>query len=155
MGIGTTVPITGVSGGGLPIPDAQSVLGWVETLARIAVMIGPLLILGFGLMFLLAPPKEATHRAGYRFWWGMASLEAWQFTQRLAGMVWSGLGLVLTVVMAILCIGIGGPDLMDVLVAAMIWIGCQGVALVAACVAIDITVVCVFDRRGFRRKEYK
>ena len=63
--------------------------------------------------------------------------------------------IVLTVVMAILCIGIGGPDLMDVLVEAMIWIGCQGIALVAACVAIDITVVCVFDRRGFRRKEYK
>ena len=154
MGNGTTVPTTGVSGG-LPIPEAQDVLGWVDGLARVAVILGPLLILGFGLLFLLAPPKEANHGAGYRFWWGMASLEAWQFTQRLAGMVWSGLGLVLTVVMGILTGGFSGLDRMDMLTQAMICIGWQAGILIVACIAIDITVVCLFDRRGFRRKDYR
>ena len=155
MGNGTTVPTTGVSGGGLPIPEAQSVLDWVDGLARLAVMLGPLLILGFGLLFLLAPPKEANHRAGYRFWWGMASLEAWQFTQRLAGIVWSGLGLVLTVVMAILSGGFAGLEQMDMLIQVMICIGWQAGILVVACIAIDIAVVCLFDRRGFRRRDYR
>ena len=155
MGNGTTVPTTGVSDGGLPIPEAQSVLDWVDGLAQLAVMLGPLLILGFGLLFLLTPPKEANHRAGYRFWWGMASLEAWQFTQRLAGMVWSGLGLVLTVVMAILSGGFAGLEQMDMLIQVMICIGWQAGALVVACIAIDIAVVCLFDRRGFRRRDYR
>ena len=71
------------------LPDLGTVLGWVELLLRICVMAGPILILGFGLLFLLAPPKEANYGLGFRCWWGMASMAAWQFTQRLAGMVWS------------------------------------------------------------------
>ena len=83
------------------LPDLTNVLGWVEMLLRIAVMVGPMLLLLFGLIYLLAPPKEANHGLGYRFWWGMASLDAWQFNQHLAGLVWTGLGLVLTIIMAL------------------------------------------------------
>ena len=135
------------------IPDLASVLGWVETLTRIAVMASPVLLLGFGLLFLLAPPKEANHGLGYRFWWGMSSLDAWQFTQHLAGMVWMVLGLVLTVVMSLICNGFRGME-----PEAMLWLALKcilwelGLA-VAACLAIDIAVVCVFDKRGFRRRE--
>ena len=76
------------------LPDLSDVMGWVEMLLRIAVMAGPLLLLLFGLLYLLIPPKEANHGLGYRFWWGMSSLDAWQFTQHLAGLVWSGLGVI-------------------------------------------------------------
>ena len=152
MGFATVVPTTGASGGGSLLPTAQNVLGWIDVLARLAVLVGPLLILGFGLLFLLTPPKEANHSAGYRFWWGMASLEAWKFTQRLAGMVWSGLGLVLLVVMSILCIGFGQLEQMAALGKAMVCILWQIGALVVACIAIDIVVVCLFDRKGFRRR---
>ena len=55
------------------LPDMSSVLGWVETGLRIAVMAGPLLLLMFGLLYLLWPPKEANHGLGYRCWWGMAA----------------------------------------------------------------------------------
>lgn len=135
------------------IPDLQSVMGWVETLTRIAVMAGPVLLLGFGMLFLLAPPKEANHGLGYRFWWGMASLDAWQFTQHLAGMVWMVLGLTLTVVMSLICNGFRGMDPEAMLWKAMKCIGWELGLAAAACLAIDIAVVCVFDKRGFRRKE--
>ena len=39
------------------LPKLTDVLGWVEMVLRIAVMAGPLLLLGFGLLYLLAPPK--------------------------------------------------------------------------------------------------
>lgn len=133
------------------LPDMSSVLGWVETGLRIAVMAGPLLLLMFGLLYLLWPPKEANHGLGYRCWWGMASLEAWQFTQHVAGLVWSGLGVVLTVVMALICNAFRRMEPMDMVwsaVTCLIW----EVALVAiACLAINIIVIRVFDKDGFRR----
>ena len=135
------------------IPDVTSVLGWLETIARIAVMVAPLVLLGFGLLDLLAPPKEANHSLGFRFWWGMASLDAWQFTQRIAGMVWMVLGLVLTIVMGILCNGFRGME-----VDAMLWLAIRcilwelGIAVVST-LGIQVAVFIVFDSRGFRRRE--
>ena len=79
------------------LPQLDSLMGWVETLLRLCVMAGPLILLGFGLLYLLAPPKEANYSLGYRFWWSMASLDAWQFTHRLVGCVWTPLGLLLAV----------------------------------------------------------
>lgn len=137
------------------LPKLESVMGWVETLLRIAVMAGPLLLLGFGLVYLLAPPKEANYSVGYRCWWGMASLEAWQFTQRIAGMVWSGLGTVLTVVMAVLCNAFRRQAPMDMVWSAVKCLLWEAGLILLACLAVNITVMCVFDKNGFRREKKK
>jgi hypothetical protein len=137
------------------IPEVDTVLGWVEMIARLAVMAGPLLLLGFGLVYLLAPPKEANHSAGFRCWWGMASLEAWQFTQKWAGIIWSALGLVLTIIMALICNGFRNMDPMDMVwsaVSCLLWE--LGLAA-AACLAVNVLVIVVFDRNGYRRKDYQ
>ena len=138
---------------GALLPDLSTVIGWIELVARIAVMAGPILLLGFGLVYLLAPPKEANYGLGYRFWWGMASLKAWKFTQRLAGMVWSGLGAVLTIVMALICAGFRDLEPMDMVRRAgtcLIW---ELVLIAAACIAINVTVMVKFDKDGFPRDE--
>ena len=70
-------------------PDLSKLFGVMELILRICVLAGPLCLLGFGLWYLLAPAKEANHHVGYRFYWGMSSVEVWQFTQRLAGLVWT------------------------------------------------------------------
>ena len=133
------------------VPQLDSVIGWVEMLVRIAVMAGPVLMLGFGLLYLLMPPKEANYRLGYRFWWSMASLDAWQFTHHVAGMVFTTLGLVLTVVMSLICNGYR-----DIAPDVMVWSALKGLLwelglTVVACLLIDILVIVFFDRRGFRR----
>ena len=138
---------------GALLPDLSTVIGWIELVARIAVMAGPILLLGFGLVYLLAPPKEANYGLGYRFWWGMASLKAWKFTQRLAGMVWSGLGAVLTIVMALICAGFRDLEPMDMVRRAgtcLIW---ELVLIAVACIAINVTVMVKFDKDGFPRDE--
>ena len=137
------------------VPEVDTVLGWVELICRLAVMVGPLVLLGFGLVYLLAPPKEANHSVGYRFWWGMASLEAWQFTQRLAGMIWSALGLILTIVMALICNGFRGMEPMDMVWSAVVCLLWELGLAAAACLAVNITVIVLFDRNGFRRKDYR
>lgn len=138
---------------GALLPDLSAVIGWIELAARIAVMAGPILLLGFGLVYLLAPPKEANYGLGYRFWWGMASLEAWKFTQRIAGMVWSGLGAVLTIVMALICSGFRDLEPMDMVRRAgtcLIW---ELVLVAIACIAINVVVMKKFDKDGYRRDE--
>ncbi len=134
------------------LPDLSTFMGWVESLLRFAVMAGPLLLLGFGMLFLLAPPKEANYGLGFRCWWGMASLESWQFTQRLAGLVWSGLGVLLTIIMALVCNAFRRMDGMDMVwsaVSCMIW---ELVLIGLACLAINGAVMYYFDRWGYRRE---
>lgn len=133
------------------VPQLESVLGWVEMLVRIAVMAGPVLMLGFGLLYLLLPPKEANYRLGYRFWWSMASLDAWQFTHHVAGMFFTTLGLVLTIVMSLICNGYRGMAADAMVWSALKCIGWELGLTAAACLLIDGLVIVFFDRRGFRR----
>lgn len=135
------------------LPELDTLIGWIELLLRICVMAGPLLLLGFGLLYLLCPPKEANYSLGYRFWWSMASLDAWQFTHRLVGIVWSCLGLVLTVIMALICNAFRGMELMDMMWDSIACIGWEIGLTLVSCLAIDIVVVAVFDRSGYRRRE--
>ena len=137
------------------LPELTTILGWVETLLRLAVMAAPLLLLGFGLLYLLAPPKEANYSLGFRCWWGMSSLDAWQFTQKIAGMIWSVLGLILTVVMALICNAFRRMEPMDMVWTAVKCLGWElGLTLVAT-LAVNVIVIVVFDKDGYRRKDYR
>ena len=137
------------------LPQSEAMAAFIQTVLRLAVMVGPLVLLGFGLLYLFAPPKEANYAVGYRFWWGMASLDAWTFTQRVAGIGWSSLGLILTVVMSIIGSSFSKKALIDAVYLAgkcLLWQ--LGLALVA-CLVIDVIVVVFFDRDGFRRQNFE
>ena len=133
------------------IPEVNSILGWIETLVRIFVMAAPICILAFGLFFLFLPPKEATHSAGYRTYFGMGSVDAWRFTQFLAGVVWSGVGLILTVVMLIVVNGYRNMEMMDMVNNAVVCVLWEIGSIVVSCLGINITAAVVFDRKGNRR----
>lgn len=134
------------------LPQLDTVIGRIEFALRLAVMVAPLLILILGLIYYFAPPKEANHKFGYRFYWGMGSVEAWQFTQRLAGAVWAGLGLVLTIVMLIVCIGFRGLDAMAMANAAVTCAVWELVLIGLACIGIDVVVAMRYDKEGNVRK---
>ena len=80
------------------IPKLDSVMGWVQWLISLAIRVGPICILVLGLIYLLIPPKEANWKAGYRTYFGMGSIMAWNFTQRVAGVLMIPTGLLLTVI---------------------------------------------------------
>ena len=137
------------------IPSLESLLGKLDLLARIFVMAGPLALLGLGLYYFLLPPKEANHSAGYRFRYGMSKIKVWRFMQRIAGMVYSGVGLVLTVVMAIICIRFGSME-----AEAMLWTAAKCILwelgiISLASLAINVTVVVFYDDRGNSRAEMR
>ena len=137
------------------LPSMESMVAHLESLMRIAVLAGPLCLLGLGLWYLLAPAKEANHLIGFRCWWGMASVEVWQFTQRLAGLVWTGVGLVMTIVMAIICNGYRelAPDQMAF--SALKLLGWEVGIVLVTIIAINIALVVLFDQKGYRRTRTK
>ena len=133
------------------LPDLSSMAGTVATITRLAVIIGPLVLLVLGLLYFFAAPKEANYRFGYRCYFGMGSEEAWRFTQRIAGVSWAALGLVLTVLMLIISGGYGSKDISEVISSGfrcLIW---ELVLTGAVCLAINVLVMLRFDRKGLRR----
>ena len=136
---------------GALIPSLESVLGALDILTRALVLAGPLSLLGFGLFFFLKPPGEANYTAGYRFRYGMSKVAVWQWMQRLAGMVYGGLGLLLTLVMGIVVTTFSGVDEMVWrAVTCLIW---EAVLVILATAAINITVMIRYDRKGNLRRE--
>ena len=135
------------------LPDLSKLPEMIVSLLRWVVILGPLCLLGVGLWLLLAAPKEANHTAGYRFYWGMSSVEAWQFTQRLAGIVWGALGTVLTMVAAASVAGYAKMPMDDITLSALKTLSFQIVSALASCVVINFLVFARFDRKGIRRSE--
>ena len=93
--------------------------------------------------------------SGYRTYFGMGSVEAWRFTQRLAGAVLGGVGLVLTGVMLFISGGFAGMNAMDMVWKAfwcLIW---QAAIILAANAAIWAVTFFRFDAKGNYRAKKK
>jgi uncharacterized membrane protein len=136
------------------LPDLSTLTGTVATLTRLAVLIGPIVLLVMGILYFFASPKEANYHFGYRCYFGMGSEEAWRFTQRLAGIVWACLGVVLTLVMLIVSASYGKKDIAQIIssgLTSLIW---EIVLTAVSCLAINITAMIRYDRKGMRRNEF-
>ena len=137
------------------LPDLSTVVGKVEFITRIAVMIGPIVLLILGILYFFAAPREANYRFGYRCYFGMGSEEAWRFTQRFAGLIWAVLGLVLTVVMLIITGSFGGNPIMDIIgkgAKCLLW---EGGLILLSILAINVTAMLLYDSKGLRRRKFE
>ena len=135
------------------LPDLSSMTGIVATVTRLAVLAGPIVLLIMGLLYFFAAPKEANYRFGYRCYFGMGSEEAWRFTQRIAGILWAALGLVLSLLMLFITGGYGSKEIVDVIgsgLKCLIW---EVVLTALSCLAINAAVMLRYDRKGLRRSD--
>ena len=135
------------------VPELDTLLGKLQAAASWALMIGPIVMLIFGLWYYFKPPKEANHKVGFRTWFGMGSVEAWQFTQRLAGMVWGGLGIVLLVASIVVSLTFGNKDAMQIATSAFICLMWQAGLSLIAYFGISVVVFLRYDNLGYRRKD--
>ncbi len=135
------------------LPDLSKIFDSLVPVCRIAVLIGPVVLLLLGLSYLLLSPKEANYYVGYRCYFGMGSEYAWRFTQRLAGWLFTGVGLTLAVVMFIISVSFPYMPLTD-----MVWkaASCLLVELAASVVLIltvNLSAAFHFDRKGKHRRK--
>lgn len=137
------------------LPDLSKVFGSLAPLCRIAILIGPVVVLLLGLSYLLLSPKEANYYLGYRCYFGMGSEYAWRFTQRLAGMLFTGAGLVLTVVMFALSVSFPYMQLTDMVWKAAVCLLVELAVSVLLILTVNISAALHFDRKGKHRKKRK
>ena len=135
------------------LPDLSSIFGKVELLCRIAVMIGPVILLIMGIAYLFFAPKEANHYFGYKCYFGMGSVQAWRFTQRFAGLVLGIVGLILTGVMFFLSTGFHQMQVPDMVWRSVVCLFWQAVIAALSLESINLTAMLLFDRKGILRKQ--
>ncbi len=137
------------------LPDLSQVFDSLATVCRFAVLIGPIVMLVLGLMYLFLSPKEANYYFGYRCYFGMGSVQAWRFTQRIAGLIFGGVGLILLLLMLWISSGFAGMEVTDMVWKALSCLLWQAGAALAATLAINLTAAALFDRKGALRKREK
>lgn len=130
------------------LPKLDTLTGWFHWLILLAVRMGPVCILVLGLIHLLIPPKEANRKAGFRTYFGMGSITAWHFTQRVSGVIMTVLGLILTVTAFLSAGRIARLELLDMAHAAFQIIKVQVILIFAVYVFMFVLTAVMFDRSG-------
>ena len=137
------------------LPDLSNIASSVLTFTRWAMLLGPLVILVLGVLYLIAAPKEANYTIGYRCFFGMGSVQAWRFTQRLAGIVWAALGLILAIIAMVNVGKLVETELMDSMFLAGKFILGQAATVFVSVLCINAVVFARYDRKGIRRASWK
>ena len=137
------------------LPDLGKLFGSLATLCRFAVMIGPVVLLAMGLAYLFLSPREANCYFGYRCYFGMGSVQAWRFTQRVAGMLFGGVGLILTIVMFLISGGFAEMEIVDMVWKAAGCLAWQAVIVLVLTLAVNFLAFFFFDRNGGPRRKKK
>lgn len=134
------------------LPEVNTFLSICMILIIVCMLIGPVLLFLAGLKYLRAPSALPNHKAGFRTYFGMGSKAAWDYTQQLAGRIWTILGGLMTVVMVILCFIFFAMDAAQVAYAALICLIIQASLAILSWILITALVTINFDKEGLRRR---
>ena len=135
------------------LPRIDSIVDWVKLICRLAVMVGPIALVLAGLSYLLLAPKEANYYFGYRTAFGMGSVAAWRHTQKVAGWMFAGVGLVLTVIMLMVCVTFGGLEPMTAVWRAAKCMIAEAVIALIVVLSINSVAAFTYDYKGNKRKK--
>lgn len=135
------------------LPEIDSIVGLTRTICTIAILIGPLVLLGMGIAYLLFSPREANYYFGYRTTFGMGSVSAWRHTQRVAGFLFGGLGAVLTLIMLLISLTLSGREPMAMVTLALECLIWEAVLAVIAVLSINSIAAFTFDFKGNKRRK--
>lgn len=135
------------------LPNIDSIVGKVQGLCSIAILVAPIIMLCMGIAYLLFAPKEANYYFGYRTTFGMGSVSAWRHSQKVAGLIFGGLGLILTILMLMIMLTFSGREAMDMVwlaVKCLLW---EGVLALIAIFSINSVAMYTFDYNGNKRRK--
>ncbi len=137
------------------IPDLGKLITDISFWLKLLLFAGPIVLILMGLYYLFLSPKEANHKAGYRTFFGMGSVNAWKFTQKIAGMAWGGAGIValIAAIVGLLLVGSRGVTEAVSVVTTILLI--QAGAAVLAFLAVEVLVIVCFDVSGRPRRKGK
>ena len=135
------------------LPEIDSIVGKVQLICSLAILAAPIIMLCMGIAYLFFAPREANYYFGYRTAFGMGSVSAWRHTQKVAGLIFGGLGLILTILMLMICLTLSSRQAMDMVwlaVKCLIW---EGVLGLAAKFSINSITMYTYDYNGNKRRK--
>ncbi len=135
------------------LPEINGIVGVVRTVCTVAILVGPIVLLGMGIAYLLFAPREANYYFGYRTTFGMGSVSAWRHTQRVAGFLFGGLGAVLTLIMLLISLTLSGREPMVMVTLALECLIWEAVLVVIAVLSINSIAAFTFDFKGNKRRK--
>ena len=134
------------------VPNLNTMLGLIRFLLALLLQAAPLSLLILGFMYRFMAPPEANYKFGFRTYFGMGSVEAWRFSQRIAGIAFSALGLLLLIIAIVVDLSFIGANTYQVASRAMVCLLWQ-LGLIGA-VRLGIAILCAkfFTADGSRRQ---
>lgn len=133
------------------LPKIDSILDVILWLMQWAVKLGPICILVLGLIYMLIPPKEANRYFGYRTYFGMGSISAWLFTQRVAGALMTLTGLVLYLIAKKAAEAFVGMEYQELTEKALGLLKGQVIAILVIYVFMFLLTMVMFNHKGVCR----
>ena len=130
------------------IPKLDTLMGWIQWLVSLAVRVGPVCILVLGIIYFLIPPKEANRKAGFRTYFGMGSVIAWNVTQRLAGILMIPTGLILTIIAYVKVAKFPEYDMMTMVDVAFRAVKGQAICALIIFIVMFLLTAVLFTRNG-------
>lgn len=113
------------------LPELEGFLGSLRFWCGFAALIGPVLLLCFGLMLLMKPDAGINRFLGFRICREEDSDAVRKYAQRLAGQYWAGTGGVLAVVTLLVLLFTIGADALGMLTATTVCLLVQLAAVIA------------------------
>ena len=138
---------------GALVPPLDTVLSVVRAVLSVLLLAGPVVMLLMGGAYLLFAPPEANYRFGFRTYFGMGSVDAWKFSQRLAGISFAAMGLILTVIMALALKKFGDMDIYQMAGVTITYLLWQVGAVLLVRMVVAVVSAIVFNPDGTRRRE--
>ena len=137
------------------LPAPEQFLKDLEGWTRFFVLLGPLVLLALGACYYFAPPKEANHSFGFRTYWGMGSVQAWLFAQKLAGMGYMVVGGALTILIGLISLTFRGRAAMAMINAAVVCVLLELLIVLALWIGLNVLIYRAYDKDGNRRLKIK
>ena len=133
------------------VPAMPVFLGALRALLVIIILAGPILLVTLGAMYLLRPAPEANFKYGFRTYFGMGSVEAWRFSQRIGGLVYIILGGVMTLGALVAFIILLKSSIPTILTGCAACLVIELILVTLTTFTLNIIISIRYDRDGYRR----
>ena len=122
------------------LPKIGQLISSVRFWTVLLMYAGPLTLLGLGLWYYLRPELEPTTKRGFRIPRALQSKEAWQFTQKFAGVLWTALGGALAAISIVISLFCLGASTIGLVTTAVVWVLIQAILAGGAYGLVWLTV---------------
>ncbi len=133
------------------LPEMGGFLGDIRFYLCLFLLLVPILMAGMGALRFFRPAQEANRFVGYRTFFGMGSVYAWQVTQWVSGAVFMGVGGLLLLLAIIQCFVMGAKEVGDAVSNMYTWLIVEGVCLILAIITVEVVIGLQFDKEGCLR----